>query len=616
MTHPKIDSASFGKVALFYQQNALHFGYITDIYDNKLQLRDQNGQSYTLIPARLLLISRDFRAQNTEALKSFIQQASAKSQGLEALPLAGESFAEICQNYQVETDLSRFALFLHLKHQPFVYQQKHEKFYRLSEEQARELHSKQNARQARQNWLEKLKSHISGEFELNPEEAKLLLQELRAYLQGHKIEDLDKLLKAHAAAESPEKLAIKLRRRLGEASADPALEASGLPIIFGADSPLAMPDMASFPLAEQSAFCIDDEDSLDFDDAISLQKQESGYRLGIHISLLAMQIKADSPLFGEALERVSSLYLLPETVPMLPPKYSQEVFSLKSGKEMPVLSQYFLFDGNYELQKHEIMLERIRISRNYTYSEVARLAHEAPFATLMQIAGSLKEKRDNYEEKAPYYQVYLKSGKLQIRRIDPQSAGRALIEELMILYNSSIAELCASKNLPLIYRNINQFYDAQQQYSNSTAYLATTAMYHPGIGVGAYLHASSPIRRVVDLINQMQVVSFLQKEELCFSETKLQEMIPHIERQILQIREVLQQSERYWFLKYIEQNELHNPLKAWHRGHVNGKIKAEIMPWGKTLIVVSEAAPQEECFHLIVHKVDWEKKVVVGDLIE
>lgn len=616
MIHPIIDTASLGKVALFYQQNALRFGYITHIEANKLHLSDTEGASYALSAARLLLYSYEYRAHNPAELHAFKEQAWELSKGLQPLPLTGDTFSDICQNYQIETDLARFALYLHLKHQPLLYQQKHERFYRLSEAEAEKLQTWQLAQKERQEWLERVRDYATGILELSKADSLLLRQELRLYLQGQKIEDLEKVLKSLAASGATEQIAIGLRRRLGESSPDPMMEASGLPIIFEREYPLKAETPEALPLAEHTAFCIDDEDSLDFDDAISLQALEGGYRLGIHISLLALQIEAHSALFEEALNRVSSLYLPPETVPMLPPVYSQERFSLKSGRILPVLSQYFYLDFSYNTCMHEIKLERIEIARNFSYNEIARLTAESPFDSLIQIAGMLKEKRDNWDEKMPYYQVFVKDGKVKMRRIDPQSAGRALIEELMILYNTTIAESCARQNLPLIYRNINHFYDANQQFANSTAYLATTAEYHPGIGAGAYLHASSPIRRVVDLINQMQIVSHLQTNGLCFTESELQKMIPVIEKRILQIREILQQSERYWFLKYIEQNELNSPLKAWHRGYVNGKIKAEILPWGKTALLISEAMPQAESFMMIIYKVDWEKGCLVGDLIE
>lgn len=616
MTHPQIDTASLGKVALFYQQNMLRFAYITEIDGNRLHLTGTEGEGYTLVPARLLLVSRDLRAQNPEALKSFYHQALGLSETMQALPLAGETFSEICQKYQIETDLWRFALYLHLKQQSLLYQQKHEKFYRLSEEQTKLLKTKQIAKQERQNWLKRLTDYLAGKGELNRADGRLLRQELRAYLQGEKTEDLEKVLKDFAGEKGGQNLAIRLRRSLGETAQDPIFEASGMPIAFEEDYPLAEAVWEALPVAEHSAFSIDDEDSQDYDDAISLEKREAGYCLGIHISLVARQIEAETALFREALYRVSSLYLPPETISMLPPQYVQERFSLKSGRIMPVISQYFYLDRAYEIIRHELKLERIGISRNFSYNEVARRAMEKPFETLIQIAKLLKEKRENYEEKLPYYQVYIKCGKLQMRKIDPQSPGRVLIEELMILYNSTIAWIYAKAKLPLIYRNINKYYDAQQQYATNTAYLSTTPEYHPGIGAGAYLHASSPIRRVVDLINQMQIICHLQGDALCFSQTELQSMIAPIEKRILQIRELMQQSERYWFLKYIEQNELHNPLKAWHRGYVNGKLKVELMPWGKTVLMINEAMPQEESFHIVVYEVDWGKNCLVGDLIE
>ncbi len=55
--------------------------------------------------------------------------------------------------------------------------------------------------------------------------------------------------------------------------------------------------------------CVDDPDSRDYDDAFSVVKTDTGYRVGVHITDVAASLVPGSDLFKEVLERVSSLYL-------------------------------------------------------------------------------------------------------------------------------------------------------------------------------------------------------------------------------------------------------------------------------------------------------------------
>ncbi|MBW2333203.1 MAG: RNB domain-containing ribonuclease, partial [Deltaproteobacteria bacterium] len=56
-------------------------------------------------------------------------------------------------------------------------------------------------------------------------------------------------------------------------------------------------------------FTIDGPYTRDFDDALSLQSIEKGYRLGIHITDVTPFIEVDGCLDREAANRASSIYL-------------------------------------------------------------------------------------------------------------------------------------------------------------------------------------------------------------------------------------------------------------------------------------------------------------------
>lgn len=622
MNHPQASSENIGKVALFYHQSYLHFGFVSAEQDRKYQIQDTAGESISLNPARIVLLSMHTAVHSAEELSAFQQRASQASADFTSVSLQGESFELLCQRLELDSDERRFALYLHLKSHPECYYQKHDRFFLRSAEEQAAYRKAQDEASLRKQYLQELehylnsRTHATESFSLEPDNAIKLALELRIILQGGKVEDLEKLLLNYSQGSTVNALAIALRRSLHDAGDDPIFAASGLPRAFiglAQTIELAAPEL---PLAEHSAFSIDDADTLDYDDAISLQEEPGGYRLGIHVSNLALYIDAQHPLFSEAIERVTSLYLPAEIVPMLPPRFSQDEFSLCEHQAKGVLTLYLKLNTELQVVDSELKVQRLRIERNLSYTEVDIDRKRPEYHILNRISSILRDQRDVAQDKERfYYTLKAQQGRVCIKRVDAQSPSRLMIEELMILYNRSIAQFAVQRNLPLLYRNINQFLDENQEVRNSSAFISTRPGYHPGIGAEAYLHATSPIRRVVDLINQMQVCGMLCQQQMLFSETDLIQMIPNIEKRILQIRETVSRSERYWFLKYIEQEQLHNPLGAYFKGYVNGKIKAEILPWGKQVLLDTAGKPEDEYFDLLVYAVDWEHKCLKADII-
>ena len=92
----------------------------------------------------------------------------------------------------------------------------------------------------------------------------------------------------------------------------------------------------------ERVFTIDPDTAKDFDDALSIKKNEDGtYDIGVHIADVSHFVKPNTALDRDARKKATSVYLVQRAVPMLPPTLSEEICSLLPGVERLAFSVIF-----------------------------------------------------------------------------------------------------------------------------------------------------------------------------------------------------------------------------------------------------------------------------------
>jgi exoribonuclease-2 len=125
------------------------------------------------------------------------------------------------------------------------------------------------------------------------------------------------------------------------------------------------------PLAPVQAFSIDDSQTTEIDDALSLQGLGSGtVTLGIHIAAPGLAIVPDSAVDQVARTRLSTVYMPGHKITMLPDEVVQ-AYTLMAGRDCPAVSLYVTFDeATLAVTNSRTALERVPIALNLRHDQL------------------------------------------------------------------------------------------------------------------------------------------------------------------------------------------------------------------------------------------------------
>jgi len=127
-------------------------------------------------------------------------------------------------------------------------------------------------------------------------------------------------------------------------------------------------------ITDKVIITIDPEDAKDFDDAISLEKNDQGnWVLGVHIADVSNFVQAGSPLDIEAKERGNSVYLPGKVIPMLPEILSNGICSLQPEQKRFVKSVYLTYDEQGNVISRRFANSIIKSTERLTYLQADRI---------------------------------------------------------------------------------------------------------------------------------------------------------------------------------------------------------------------------------------------------
>ncbi len=375
--------------------------------------------------------------------------------------------------------------------------------------------------------------------------------------------------------------AAAVLRNFGEPTSETAFRILVHLGVFGPDEnlslhehgvPLRFPDAAleeaarlveTGPVAEDRldltglpTLSIDDADTTEVDDALSLEARDDGsLRVWIHIADPSAFIPKGSLVDREALKRATTYYMPDRTLPMLPPVLSMDRCSLAPGVERPALTVQVDLDAEGEVKAAAFVASRVRVGKAWTYEDAdAGIDADPQLAALFALAEKLRKRREadgaqSFERQE--LRIKVVDGEISVRKQVGDTRGQVLVSEFMVLANRLAGQRLAAAATPALYKRQNRPEEATPGYIPKST-LSLEAGEHYGLAVPFYCQMTSPIRRYGDLVIHRQLAASMGRPIEGHSREELETVLGICLDREAASHAVQREGRRYWLLRYLE----------------------------------------------------------------
>lgn len=242
---------------------------------------------------------------------------------------------------------------------------------------------------------------------------------------------------------------------------------------------------------------IDPLNTQDYDDGFSIIELDNNVKmLSVYISNVTIWMDILN-LWSSFSRRISTIYLPDKKRPMLPTILSDCLCSLQENvKRVAFVMDIYIKDNSITNIEYKNAI--IKVSHNYTYEE-SRLLSDSRYQSTLELAQSVSKKYKyinnvrNSHELITYLMV-----------LTNFNCAKELIKNKTGVFRSTIMkrDLEVPETIPEDVRKFIKIWNsASGQYISGSEIIDTR---HELLDLDAYIHITSPIRRLVDLLNIIQ----------------------------------------------------------------------------------------------------------------
>lgn len=605
-----------GQIIEFLDADELRPGYVRKQERDRLQVIDPRGRNVSVHGDRVVIVHCPASESEFPSLARGIIEKVRSRQSDVDVELLWQSLGPHAREFlpvelselffSESTPESTSALFHALSADTLFFKRNGLRFAPRSAEQVATEQTRRIRQREREESREKLASAVHrllrGKAEIPPD-METVIDRIQAWMRHRTGDDVGEILEQSAGVNHARDAAYEILLRAGRIDplADRFLSIAGVresfpPALIEAAAALSPAVHASprLDLRDLLAVTIDDEDTLEVDDALTVRQENGEYVVGIHIADVSGFVTKGDPLDAEARHRTSTIYLPTIAARMLPERLSTDLASLREGVDRPAFTAEVRFDSAFNRLGQRLILSTIHVGRRLTYEAADTLIeHGDPTLTpLHQIALLLQQERATrgaitFRRKELKIRVRRdESGeRIKVMKVDPNSASRIVVSEMMVLLNGLAADFAAANGLPVIFRTQEArdsvaagpaiptassdapplhealaFEKLRRTFKRSR--LSLTPGLHSGLGLSAYTQVSSPIRRYADLVTQRQFMALLQQKPIPHAREELLEVLAAAEAAELEIRALEERSTSYWLLQHLAREKMIAVLNA------------------------------------------------------
>lgn len=294
--------------------------------------------------------------------------------------------------------------------------------------------------------------------------------------------------------------------------------------------------LEKYPIEDRTdtiVFSVDPEGTKDIDDACSICDLDDGKRLlSIYIANVPLWLDTFN-IWEELTDNISTLYLPHRNYSMLPDILANDVCSLVEKTRRFAFTMDVFLDKDNSIIQIEWKNTYIYVDSNESYSKIERNEYK----NILDITRTLNKNHNSYLP-------------------DGIQDSHDMIQYLMTMMNCEIAKICVSNKFG-IYRTMRST-DVDLSCIPATLHSLMRVWNSPGgkytlyaededtlrhdfIGATAYMHITSPIRRIIDIVNMtlyLQNVEHILDSKSFLSKWYTQHSINRINEKAKQIRRV------------------------------------------------------------------------------
>lgn len=250
-------------------------------------------------------------------------------------------------------------------------------------------------------------------------------------------------------------------------------------------------------LEQPYIFTIDPEGSTDLDDAFSIQPcadNSEDFKVTVYISNVFVWLET-MDLWSQLSQRVSTVYFPDNKRTMLPPILSEDWCSLLEKQERIAFAMEILVhqDGTIDSSSLRFFTTLISVAKNFSYDET-KLLKNKHYQNLESISKKIDANIHDSHDVVSFWMIFM----------NIQCAKQLRNKKCGIFRNSVI------KNKDMI-QHTHLDHDTAQMLSMWNNVSSAYVMYneteetfkHDVMNEECYIHITSPIRRLVDVLNQI-----------------------------------------------------------------------------------------------------------------